>query len=415
MANLFYTIELDVNEKGIGFSAKRTFQAQINRNPNGPVVSVRLEDKCSDRASLIVEVNPNTYYLNFLTDILNNSGQMPTTKGQWKIESITLQEQAGNNTKELELKLLVSQRDYSRILDSHQGIVAERDSALEEIARLKKKETETPKVNSPLEGILLYWDSQKPYKLSPLVSDELDLAFYRKLVSGEVKNTFLDYYNFLNNSDPISQEEFGSLILFNPEEKSQELAIAQLKLREAREELEYLRNIEEEKISIPARIKQQTIEAIKSQNHEATIAEYESLEKSLGINAKKKTLIEREQKKYNTFAEQLALLESSSESLPIIISPSYEQSAESKDNICIAFPFLTRDLTKGAESDLTSRIIKYFPGQTAITTKSENKYLIYYLPYDEDTKKGVDMLISEVPLTLRLSGYSKLIPFRAGI
>src|SRR3989344_3946579 len=88
MEQITYVIHLTHKERGVGFSAKQAFQAQLGQG-HSSITAVRLGEHTSDRSELFITLEGDANQ-ELLENVLQKSGRMPSREGTFKIESIEL-------------------------------------------------------------------------------------------------------------------------------------------------------------------------------------------------------------------------------------------------------------------------------------------------------------------------------------
>lgn len=393
MGPITYAIYLTHKERGVGFSAKQAFQAQLGQG-HSPITAVRLGEHTSDRSELFItldgDANEET-----LTAILQKSGRLPR-EGVWKIDG---------------LELIIPQ--------DHPSLVKER-TALEKrytgtISRLQLEKNELQEriiqsavksVNSPLEGLLLYFEKIHPtYSLSVMIEEQKDLRFVREVLAGEKTNTFLDYHNFQHAEEPLTEPQLEEILAFTPDDISDEQEKLYIQAQEAQQELDYLQKIERAEIEVPASLKGSIIQQIRAREPERVIARYDDFSQKTNVKSQQRAEIVQEQERYRTVAEQIELLQQASTEMPMII-----YSLDS--GLRLYLPVATRGVKSGFLEDLGREMKERFGEQVS---PLDHKFIAYQL--ENNTPENMALLhstIREVPFTLRAAGVNKITPYQIG-
>src|SRR3989338_2217924 len=345
-----YKIELEHDNKGVAFTAKNALLAEISRlsrSPNpSPMTAVTLADKSSDRSELIVEmVDHNPIYMK---RVLQSSGKMPTDSTLWKISSI--EQVLGDSLVVVNADGKVEAEELGRTLrryaHENERLTKEYATAGEEIARLTRRlqEASVRKMSSPLEGLLAYFDGVSVVP-SIIVDEKLDLEFARRALSKEIGNDFTSYFNYVKGHK-LSADEIAAAAQYNHQESLHGLSHLSEQVNVATQELIYLELLKEKRASVPESLRAGLISTIEGKNHPETISKYEAAKDDLATKKELHDSVIREKKRFDSFKDQLEVLDQASEPLHVILD------ATVSERLDIYFPFPAFKVNQGFVSSL---------------------------------------------------------------
>jgi len=391
MEQITYVIHLTHKERGVGFSAKQVFQGQINQE-HSPIIAVRLAEHTSDRSELYITLQGDANQ-ELLENVLQRSGRMPRDTGTYKIESIELQ--ISDDHPSLVQKVVAIEKKYTGSISRLQ---LEKNELQERLTQAAVKS-----VNSPLEGLLLYFEKIHPqYSLSTMIEEPKDLHFVREVLKGEKANTFLEYHNY-QHTELLTEPQLEEILAFTPADISDEQEQLYTKAQEARQELDYLQKIERAEVDVPVSLKESIIQQIKARDPERIIAVYDDFSQKTNLKSQQRAEIMQELDKYKIVAEQIELLQKASIEMPMII---YSLDSDLK----LYLPVAARGVKSGFLEDLGREMKGRFGEQAALL---EHKFIAYQL--GSNTPENRDLLhsmIQEVPFTLRAAGVNKITPYQ---
>ena len=391
-----YAIELSHNDKGVAFVAKEAFLNYV-RQPHSGILSVRLENQTTQGSRIILTVEPDQHFPSMLEQYLEKSGRMPNDRRLWDIKSVirisndkTTEEDAGVNRRLEQLT-----RDLREAIGRESGV-------REENARLSRRldELATKTANTPLEGLLSYFGSLN-YSLSIAVNEEVDLGFAQRVLTGEVENTFLNYFNYVNLAD-LTEVQLKEIAKFNYNAEANELRELEPKVSAAKKELDYLEGILQEKIFVPETLKADIINTIKSKDNEKVIQKYTELESTLDKKSELKLRVEKETVRYDSFSDQIDVLSGASSPIPAILYCRTDNKME------MYLPFVANKVQSGILSSLLVDMKKYFISRE-VTPSKQSKYITYIIE-KSDVYEDAKRIEKDVPLTLRLAAYDRVVP-----
>ncbi len=379
MTNLEYLLNISTDDKGIGFSIKEALQ-NAARTGNTPIVQARFAEEATSSVSKIKVTVSDQGVIKQITDVIERSGRVPNNQNRtlYNIESVTLIGPYSENPDFIKTNEESSEQ-FHNLQQTINDLRAERDLLLER---------KVP--NSALDALLLYFGSIK-CSAEIVLDHSTNLEFVKKVFCGELANSFTNYVNqVLNNS--LKEEEINKALTYKP--KDDKPAIQDYET--ATKELEFLDQINSGKVSVPESLRTQIIETITAKNHQNTIEEHNKyLKEKLKLEELKSTL-KQLKKKYDSFSATIDLLNQASSELPLIIQ-------KIDLEVGLYFPFKVRDTKSGFITDLGTEVRNSFGSVETLNSD----FVAFKVP-----ASGVDRLLAEVPITLRLVGYNKLLPYR---
>ena len=144
MTDLTYRVKITHDDKGIGYSAKKAFEAH-QRQPFSFIVQARFAEQPTSVSTTLDIIVRDDHFLTNLREIINRSGRMPNNNREtYKIESVELlhDSQAGERLKDL-------QRLYSAL---QRQLETQRLENQDLLSRGSQIEVQT--VSTPLHGLL---------------------------------------------------------------------------------------------------------------------------------------------------------------------------------------------------------------------------------------------------------------------
>ncbi len=390
MTDLLYVIKLEHDEKGIAFAAKKALQGFVKQSTSD-ITLVRLQDPTSKCSEIVVGIDPDNHYKPILEKILENSGRMPNAGNVWKINSIKRFEDDS-----LQIRLSATEDDYKISLAYIENLRAENTA-------LKKQNQDAVirKEAKPIDILLNYFKIQN-YNLAVIIEKDVDLEFAKKVMKNEVDNTFINYFNYVETKN-LNESDFEKIKIFD--ENNKELESLEELAAIAKVEMDYLKELEENKIPMPETLKKDLIMTIKSKNHNEVINKYQKLLLTTENVTQLKHLVEKEKINYKSFNENMEILKEASSEIPFIIKYINEE-------IEIYIPLITKKISTLFKDDLFGEIKSYFIGNKIY--QQEHEFIVYKINKDNNTKDKIQKLITEVPLTLRLTGFNKIAPYIIG-
>lgn len=378
-----YRVKIAHADKGIGFSAKNAIQIQ-GKQQHSNVLSVRLENPTSKSSTLIVVLKQDAND-EYLRSLLMSSGRLPD-KNLWKIESIER----------------VTERMYQIELESVVQTLEKKAAELRlDNTRLQRKleEASAHTVANPLEGLLSYFETiHARYKIAALVDEKRDLDFIREVLKGG-DHSFVAYYNSVRG-ESFTEQEMVTLKAVNCTDAQHQLTILYAQIKTAQEELNYLTKLEQgADHSIPQSVLPRVIETIRSRDSGAIILRAEQQQREIQATLTKEEAVRQEYAKYAVVRDQIELLQGVSLPLPVIFY-------QTQDGTDIYFPVIARSVKAGFLNDLNADF--------ALATACEVSLLDHKfvaLKLAGHFEHAVNQITENVPFTLRITGYDRLIPY----
>jgi len=254
MDELTYLVRIKHKEKGIGYTAKTALQKH-QKQETSKITKAQFHVQPSSKKTLIEVTVNDSEFRETIEAAITKSGRTPTSG--WEIESI---------------EVLSEGEAYK---EKYLTIRKERDDLQGENEQLNRRiRLEKPKIETPLEGLLAFFETID-HSADIMLDDADDLEFTRRVMSGQVQDTFRNYVNYILGKN-YSEEDIEAILSYEPvhPEEMQEL---ESRYEVAKRELEYLNKIESETSDIPDSLREEYIKIIQSKNHPKTIEEYEAI------------------------------------------------------------------------------------------------------------------------------------------
>lgn len=384
MANRVYHIAISHKDKGVGFTSKHAIQ---NYQGQGtlPIKKVRIIDSSSKRSKLEVTIDIEEPDIKeIISNALLKSGRMPTKENLWKIESVKQYDKA------------------KELIKEHASLKTRINELEEEAANLATAlEDSEKKISNPLEGLLAYFETTD-HSVDTIFEEAADSRFAKRIFSGEVDNDFRSYLKFSLKKE-FTEDEIDDILKYESKGK-EEIEELRSIYETAKKELEFLKKIEEGETDIPESLRDDYASMIRSKNHEKTIREYEAVVKDEEEKEKNHRMLVQKKKRFDSITDMIELYEEATEELPVIIS-SYDEGVE------LYFPIKRREVKEGFISDLGDELKEYYDTDKISTIDSKFvAYNIKTLMAPEYSRE----LVNNVPLTLKVTGYTELTPLILG-
>ncbi|MBW3019371.1 hypothetical protein KY329_04275 [Candidatus Woesearchaeota archaeon] len=378
MAGIEYIVTLGHKDKGPGYTAKTALQ-NAARQKKSLIKKAGFEGQPTSASTGLRVVVDDIQLKETITQVLESSGRMP--KSGWDIKSITLTESSAEDIRALQSE--------------------------NEALKTQLRSTPQPKsitASTPLEGLLAYFES-RTYTPETILERPEDLLFAKKVLRGEMQNTLPEYISHVTG-ERLTEEEIQEALDLPQTSPDATLKAA---YEEAQRELEYLRKVEAGETDIPPTLQAGVIEAIKSKKHEKTIAAYEREKASYEEKERKQETYQELQQKYTTFIENLQLTQAGAE-LPVI----FNKTDNGPAMLEIYFPFKKRDMKAGFIEDLQKELTEYFTanGGGVVEEKKQTMFVAFRVRDASDITP--DGLLDEIPITLRIAGFSEICPYTLG-
>lgn len=384
MADLKYKIKISHRDKGLGFNAKTALQ-NAQRQETSPIKQARFSGQPSSSNTNIEVTVDDVTLRDIITNTINSSGMMPKG-GLYTIEGVELQEEDNSRMKDL-------QRESGAL---HRQLKTLREENAELRQSLTRNRAE---VNTPLEGLLAYFETTN-YSPEVILEDSTDLDFAQRVFSGDIENNFVNYANHVLG-ESLSEEEVERVLAYEPDEMPE----LHSRYETAMKELGFLEKLKSGKTEIPETLCATYIEVIEEKGHDETIREYESRVQEQKEVMLKQGKLKQLKGKYDSFSEQIDLLTQASGEVPVIFHLG-------ENNVEVYFPFRVRDVKAGFIEDLRKEVETYF--ENATVGYLDSKFVAYRVNGGEGFTEGVDHLVEDTPVTLRVAGFNTIVPYRLG-
>lgn len=416
-----YTLKVKINQedRGLGFSAKKALANQAGLK-HSPIVQARLVDSDSAQSTLEVTVSLEDAVGNLVKEILSKSGQIPE-RASYSVEQVTLVAGAP--------PVAAADPDKIKLFESNVILKSqltartnELEVAQQEIGLLASRleETKYAGVDNPVNGILSYFSTQS-MSLSRLIESDLDSIFAIKVLRKEIANTLQAYIRHMDGSAK-SDEEIDSVLNANVTDLEKEKILHEQESDKMQAELVALERLKKGEISLPERLKELIIADVVSKDYPAQIT---GSKKAIVDIEKKKILranFDKYRKMYDGLDERIELIRESHESMPVLF---YSDGA----SIDVYLPIPVRNITPNFSDDITGYITKTACNTLAphrltcsVNKLAHDRFVAYKIQAENAEKinlkmlrEVVDALLSDVPTSLKLAGYDRLVPHRIGI
>ena len=389
-----YNVRITHKDKGVGFTVRDALR-NSQKQPHSPIRQARFSGEPSGSETIIEVTVDDTPTREFIRKSIENSGRVPSIPGIYSIESIELLEDGaqreGKRVKELERELGTAQRETARLRD--------------ESSKLRQEATHNVKLESPVHGLLAYFDTRR-YSPNTMFSDPAEIGFARSVVCEHRENTFEEYASHILGRR-IAKEEIEVALTYNPE-KPDDMKALRSKYETARAETEFLSTLKEEISGIPASLREDYIRVIEQKNHAETINVYESKVKERQETEKLRGTLEELKTKYTAFSEGFSLLSQAGDEVEVIFAP------RKGGELDVYFPFVARNVKAGFIDDLKKELHTYFGSNGTDVKPLENRFVAYTISGGKEISDKVGHMVEDVPFTLRIAGFNKLIPYRLG-
>lgn len=390
-----YVIELTHSDKGIAFNARDALKR--NTSPSsGYVVQARFKEEASSGRSTILVSLRGDRNEEYLREVLGKS-HLIHPGAHLRIESIHPLAEEGSTVREggLQAKLAATE-------ERHQQARVELEQTKDENVRLKRRLETAGKVESPLEGLLNYFD-QHQLDVAKVIDDEFDIRYLRKVLASEIEDTFFNYVNF-GRETPLPEEEIQELEQFDYNAASQELTDLEKKVTEAQEQLAYMQGVEEGKIPVPAAVRQTVLDSLHALEPEKTIARYQELEGSIVQKRERQQVISKQRERYQALGEHRELLKVASREIPVIFN-------NVNDTVEIYFPFQSKKVKPTFIDDLTKDLQSSYTLNEKDVEPLEHKFLAYRVRNAGDI---VEQMLVAIPFPLQVAGFNKIVRYQIG-
>ncbi len=389
MTDLKYVVSLSHRSKGIAFSAREALRNAVKQGTS-PIRQAVFSGEPTGASSRLEVTIDDELLCRAITTAIDTSGRMPHDKKSYTVNSIVLQEEAN------------APEDKKDFQPEYVAIRQQVDLLLEENAQLRQDLMERKvEVQTPLDGLLAYFESTK-YSPEVLLDDSADLDFARRVFGKKMKNTFSNYITHILG-ESVTEEEVEQILAFTAE-SSDERTKSGAEYETAKTELAYLQTVKSGKVDMPGTVRESLITLLESRKLEDTIRVYEARIKEEQEVALKQEKFRDLKVKYNSFSEKMHLLAHAGGDVPVIFN--YNESG-----LELYFPFRSTAAPAGFVDDLQREVGSCF-GKAA--TKSLGRKFVVYQVSGSDLNEGVDRLVEDAPVTLRVAGFNRIIPYGLG-
>ena len=419
MTDNTFQVKIKQGEKGLGYSAKKALAAQTSLE-HSPLVQARLIDSDSAESTLEITISLEDAVENLIKEILSKSGQIPE-RANYSIEKISLVAGA--------VPVSAADPEKTRLFEANAMLKAQiisqtndLEAAQQEVGLLSSRleERKYAGVDNPVTGILSYFSTQS-ISLSRLIESELDSIFAIKVLRKEIENTLPAYIRHMDGSS-MSDEEIQSVLDANIVDLENEVRLHEQESDVMQAELTALERIRKGDILLPGRLKEIIIADVTSRNYPSQIT---GAKQAIADVENKKILrvnFDKYKKMYDGLDERIELIQESHEHMPIL----FHSDGVSID---IYLPIPVRNITPNFSDDITSYITKTAYNTLAphhvtcsVTKLAHDRFVAYKINVEDAEKidlallrEVVDGLLSDVPTSLKLAGYDRLVPHRVGI
>ncbi len=388
MADLKYVVDLSYRSKGIAFSAREALRNALKQDTSPITKAVFLGEPTGSSAQLEVTID-DSLFCRTITNAIDTSGRMPHDPGLYTIERVVLQTEGNPKVgKDIQKGYAAAQRE----------VVVLRD----ENARLRQDLTRPRvEVHTPLDGLLAYFESTK-YSPEVLLEDSADLDFARRVFGKEMNNTFSNYVTLILG-ESVTEEEVQRILAFTVD-SSDERTKFHGEYVIAKAELDYLHEVKSGKVDMPETVRQSCISFIEAKRLDDTVKAYESRVKAQEEVVLKQEIFRDLKVKYHSFSEKMDLLTQAGGDVPVIFK-------FNEEGLELYFPFQSKVVAGGFVDDLQKDVEACF-GKAA-TKYLDHKFVVYQV-LGSDLNEGVNRLVEDAPITLRVAGFNRIIPYGLG-
>jgi len=394
MADLKYIVRITHKEKGIGFVTRDALR-NSQKQPHSLIKKAAFAEESSTERTVLEVTVDDGHIGNFIRNTIEKSGRMPSGQGNYSIDSIEFVEESisRERVKELEKNLGSTQRQL--------GALRDENGKLKHEAGSKKIE-----IGSPVEGLLAYFETKK-YLPELIFEDPAEIGFARRVVCEHTGDTFEEYANHMLGRR-VAQEDIEAALSYKSEEP-EELKGLKTKYDIAKSEMHFLAKLKEGSQEIPESLRGDYIKLIEAKGHDETIKEYEGKVKERQETGKLKDTIEKLKERHSAFSENFGLISQAGNEVEVIFA------ARNGDKLDVYFPFVARNMKAGFIEDLKKELQAYFEQGSIVEARQlENKFVAYSLTGINDITGKISHVMDDVPFTLRIAGFNKVVPYRIG-
>ncbi len=387
MADLTYLVTIEHRDRGVGFTARTALQ-NAQKQGTSPIKQAKFSGQPTGSHTDIEVTIDDASLRETIIGAIDVSGRMPSKPGLYSIRSVELQ-RGEADLEELQRHSKVSQRQLA--------------SLREENARLRQGLTSSRiEVNTPLEGLLTYFATTN-YSTGVILDDSADLDFARRVFGENIENKFVNYANHVLGEN-LSEEDIERVLAYKPK-APEEMSELHLRYEAAKKELGFLEKLKSGETEIPETLRDDYIRVIEVKGHGETVREYMAQVQAQENAESNQEKLRQLKDKYDSFSEKMDLLNQAGGIVPVIFN--FKESG-----VELYFPFNVRDVKSGFIGDLRTEVETHFGNATVESL--EHKFVAYQVTNGSNCVEGVDHLVNDTPITLRVAGFDKITPYRLG-
>jgi len=233
----------------------------------------------------------------------------------------------------------------------------------------------------------------------PLIEDAQDAEFARSVLDDNIPNRFHTYYNHVNNGK-LTESELKTIETFDYNAERAALDQKYGDIQQVRNDLASL-----EKMRVQSEELKKDLEPIVTERR-TRIDSYAVERKDLDAKQKTHDELSPYAARYKKIEDHIETLKQTSEKLPVVFD--LEQAGQLEVYLPVraeASDYLRQQLQQELSACFGGAPVKLHPHDLlAYTIDGENKVL-----YD-----GIDKMVDDVPLVLRLAGITEVFPVRLG-
>ncbi|MBS3134222.1 hypothetical protein J4214_03245, partial [Candidatus Woesearchaeota archaeon] len=221
MTDLTYVVRIYHKEKGLGFSAKAALQNAQKREHSVVKQAKFLGQPTGSKTEIEVIIDDSPMH-KMIIGIIDTSGQMTRKDGFYSIDDITLVIKEREHIKDLQQQCSSLEQQLSLVREENTGLHYEID-------------TNRMEVNTALKGLLAYFKTTG-YVPETLLEDEVDLGFARIMFNTKTENKFVNYVNYILNTN-LSEGDIEGIFAYEIKSEN-EMDELRLKYETAKAELD---------------------------------------------------------------------------------------------------------------------------------------------------------------------------------
>jgi hypothetical protein len=379
MAELVYIVKVEHKEKGIGYSVKDALQ-NAQRQDSSPIKEARIIGVPSSSHTNIRVTIDDVVATAVIEQAIRKSGRLPSNGKLYPGINIELQNEN-----------VTAQEIYHDLQKTNGHTPLTRENSV------------VPKIeiNTPLEGLLGYFSNTR-YAPQVLFDNENDIEFAKLLFDGKRENTFVDYVNHALNKN-LTQKEINKILR---EEVLNEEEIAEItsKYEIARKEVEYVINMKNNP-EVPETLKEDIQRIVQQNGSIEIVRDYVHTMKEQSELIKLKNMLSEVKEKYQTFSDQVALLNEAGQEMPVIFSIN-------SNSVDIYLPFRSQNINSDLVDEIAVELFSNFDGDSIHYL--EGDFIGYKIRSSPSIAAGISKTIDNAPVALKLAGLKGIIPYVIG-